>query len=120
MDNNGWLDMSTCPIAEKPEDARYIIVWHIFQGAMVYSTLRAHENRFNAYWREPPTEWIDPYDRLPSKEDADNQSCILVIDRYSDLRMWGWSRVEKPSDVQKWAPCPAPPNNYHELRLSAD
>ena len=36
MGNNGWNDISTCPIAESKEDARYIIVWHVFQGAMVY------------------------------------------------------------------------------------
>ena len=120
MGNNGWNDISTCPIAESKEDARYIIVWHVFQGAMVYSTLKARENRFNVYWQEPPTEWIDPHDRLPTEEDADPQSCILVIDGHGDLRVRGWHQVEKPSDVRKWAPQPAPPDNYRELRANAD
>ena len=87
---------------------------------MVYSTLKARENRFNVYWQEPPTEWIDPHDRLPTKEDADPQSCILVIDSHGDLRVRGWHQVEKPSDVRKWAPRPAPPDNYQELRANAD
>ena len=120
MGSNGWKDISTCPIAESKEDARYIIVWHVFQGAMVYSTLKARENRFNVYWQEPPTEWIDPHDRLPTKEDADPQSCILVIDSHGDLRVRGWHQVKKPSDVRKWAPRPAPPDNYQELRAHAE
>lgn len=120
MDNNGWKDISTCPFAVKPEDARRIIVWHVFQGVMVYSTLQARENRFNVYWQEPPTEWIDPHDRLPTAEDADPLSCILAIDSHGDLRVQGWHQVEKPSDVRGWAPCPKPPYNYKELRKNAD
>ena len=64
MGNNGWKDISTCPIAESKEDARYIIVWHVFQGAMVYSTLKARENRFNVYWQ------ADGVDR-PTRQAAD-------------------------------------------------
>lgn len=119
MDNNGWLDMSTCPTAESADKARRIIVWHVFQGAMVYNAFQARENRFCVYWREPPEKWIDPHDRLPTVEDADPQSCILVIDKYGEMRMRGWHQVQTPEDVQGWTPRPEPPDNYKELRATA-
>lgn len=120
MDNNGWKDMSTCPIYESASQARRIIVWHVFQGAMAYNAFQARENPFCVYWQEPPENWIDPHDALPTENDADSQSCILAIDKYGDLRVRGLHQVEKSSDVQKWAPCPKPPDNYKELRKNAD
>lgn len=119
MDNHGWLDISTLPVAQSREDARKIIVWHVFQGAMVYSTETARDNRFNVYWQEPPETWIDPHDRMPTQEDADALSCILVIDRYGELRVRGWRQIESPDDVRGWAPRPEPPDNYRELRENA-
>lgn len=119
MGNNGWKDISTCPVAESREDARTVIVWHVFQGAMVYSTMSAKANRFNMYWREPPDTWIDPHDRMPTREDADALSCILVLDRHGEIRVRGWQQIETPEDVRGWAPRPEPPDNYRELRESA-
>ncbi len=123
MDRNnpghGWKSMDTCPAAAEKKDARTVIVWHIFQGAMVYSTMHAHDNRFNAYWQEPPDRWIDPHDRLPTQKDADPKSCILIIDKYGEIKTRGWHQVEKPEDVRAWAPRPEPPDNYRELRAEA-
>lgn len=119
MSNNGWKDISTCPTAEKPEDAPRVIVWHVFQGAIVYNAAKVRDNRFNVYWQEPPETWIDPHDRLPTKEDADEQSCILIIDRHGELRVRGWHQVQSAEDVLKWAPRPDPPENYRELRRTA-
>lgn len=116
MDNHGWMDISTCPVAKSRKDARTVLVWHVFNGTMVYSTLNARENRFNMYWQEPPETWIDPHERMPTREDADDLSCILVIDRYGDIRVRGWRQVETPEDVYRWAKRPEPPDNYRELR----
>ena len=119
MASNGWMDIATCPRAERREDARRIIVWHVFQGAMVYSTLNAHQNRFNVYWREPPDTWIDPHDWMPTVKDADPQNCILIIDNHGELRVRGWQQVETPDDVRAWAPRPEPPEDYQKLRQAA-
>ena len=119
MDNNGWKDMSACPTYESAEEARRIIVWHVFQGAMAYNAFQARKNRFCACWQEPPTEWIDPHDRLPTAKDADPQFCILVIDKHRELRMRGWNQIQTPEDAKGWAPCPKPPENYKELRENA-
>ena len=120
MGNDVWMDISTCPVTTDPKEARKIIVWHVFQGAMVYSTMTARENRFNVYWREPPETWIDPHDRMPTQEDADALSCILVIDKYGEMRVRGWRQIETPDDVFGWAPRPDPPENYRELRIIAE
>lgn len=120
MDNNGWKPISTCPVAESAKDARYIIVWHVFQRVMVYSTLNARANRFNAYWQEPPVEWIDPRERLPTKEDADAQLCVLAIDTHNDVRVRVWNQVHTDDGVRGWVPCPAPPDDHDELRRNAD
>lgn len=95
MGNDGWMDISTCPVTTDPKEARKIIVWHVFQGAMVYSTMTARENRFNVYWREPPETWIDPHDRMPTREDADALSCILVIDRTGTCASGDGSRLKR-------------------------
>ena len=119
MDNNGWKDMSACPTYESAEEARRIIVWHVFQGAMAYNAFQARKNRFCACWQEPPTEWIDPHDRLPTAKDADPQFCILVIDKHGELRMRGWNQIQTTEDAKGWAPCPKPPETYKELRENA-
>ena len=120
MDNNGWKDISTCPCGDKPEDARMVLVWHVFQGFIVCSTRDAPENRFNVYWREPPEEWIDPHDRLPTKDDADEQNCVLIVDSHGEMRVTGWHQIQDTESAMKWAARPEPPSDYKILRRTAN
>ena len=119
MDNNGWKDISTCPIYDCASQARRIIVWHIFQGVMAYNAFYARENRFCVYWREPPENWINPREALPMEKEADSQSCIIAIDKHGDIRVRDWRQVQATGDIKGWVPCPPPPDNYKELRKNA-
>ena len=117
METNRWKDIDTCPAAAEKQDARKILVWHIMQGAVVSDTFQARDNKFNAYWRELPYEWVDPNDRLPGKGDADSLNCVLLIDKFGELRMTGWHQV-KTDNARRWSPAPEPPADAAELRHS--
>lgn len=119
MNNNGWLDIALCPTTEAAGGDRFIIVWHIFQGVMVSSILRARENRFNVYWQEIPDYWIDPADRMPTSADSDVLNCVLAKDQYGHMRMKGWHQIVQNGDTKGWQPCPDPPGNASELRRNA-
>lgn len=116
MASDGWMTMDSLPVPEKKEDARKVIVWHVFNGAMVYDTMHARNNRFCVYWREPPTEWNDPREKLPTAADADPQGCLLAIDRFGELQVRGWHLIQNAHDARAWARRPEPPKDYKELR----
>lgn len=120
MDNSEWKSMSSLRADESKGDARPVIVWHIFQGAMVYYERRdALLNRFCAYWTEPPATWNNPRKRPPTEEDADELSCVLGIDDYGKMRVRSLRDAQNGNGVRLWARIPAPPKDYLFLRKNA-
>lgn len=122
MGGNGWREMFSCPTAKQKLDARAILVWHTFQGVMVTDSFHARECRYNAYWQEIPNRWIDTRKRQPTEWDADVQRCIIVLDKYGDIRMRGWHVVADASarEYPAWMPPPKPPEDYKTLRKNAE
>lgn len=120
MGNNGWLDIQSCPIAEKPEEARPVLIWHVFQRVMVTNTQKAQDNRFNVYWQEIPESRIDAAIQPPTRRDADPQNCVIIRDKWGEIHMRGWHLVAEMAEGVFWMPPPGPPDNYQELRDGAD
>lgn len=120
MGNNGWLDIQSCPIAEKPEEARPVLIWHVFQRVMVTDTRKARDNRFNVYWQEIPEGWIDAAIQPPTRRDADPQNCVIIRDKWGEIHMRGWHLVAEMTEGVFWMPPPGPPDDYQELREGAD
>ena len=116
MDSNEWLELSANPA----EDERPVVVWHVFQGVMVVRAANLRKNRFNTYWMEVPDGWIDPNDRLPTREDADTQNCVIVRTTHGDVTVRGWHQVGQNGEIVQWMRPPKPPDNYRELRMNAD
>ena len=115
MSNNGWRELDACP-----ETGR-ILVWHVYQGVMVVDAEAAKKNRFHAYWQKVPESWIRTADRLPDKADADAYDCVIVKDKWDDIRMIGWHQVPAMAcEIVSWQSMPVPPNDYMELLRSSD
>ncbi len=57
--------------------------------------------------------WIwrrtDEGERLPTKEDADEHNCVLVMHAYQGVMVTGWFNVERNRFVYAWARCPKGP-----------
>lgn len=113
MENNGWKPLSTLP------KAGTILVWHVYQGVMVTTAERATENRFNKYWREVSDAWIYPHERAPEQRDADVYNCVIVRDKWDDVRLMGWHRFPS-TEIAAWQSPPGPPSDYLQLLKEAD
>lgn len=42
-----------------------------------------------------PDQWIDKHDRLPKKEDADAQGCVLVWDALNGVKVAGYQNTQQ-------------------------
>lgn len=91
-----------------------ILVWHVFQGAMVIPICKIRSNHFYAYWREIPNKWVATDERAPTAEDADMYNCVIATDSNGAVRMTGWHQIHTPSDSAKWQTPPDPPPDYKE------
>ena len=60
--------------------------------------------------------WIPVAERLPEKQDADPQGCVLVWHMYNGSMMMQWHLVRSHGTVTHWAPAPTPPPGYEALR----
>lgn len=118
MRTDEWKGMASCPTAAKREDARPVMVWHIFQGAMISDTYHAKDNRFNVYWRDLPREWHNPRVHAPTAADADSLHCLPVIDRQGTLRMAGLHQAQD-GNIRLWSACPEPPPDARRLSEEA-
>ena len=119
MASNGWLDIESCPTAEAPEEIWPVLVWHVFQGAIVSDTKNARENRFNVYWQEIPDGWISLSERLPTQEDADPLNCVIIRDKWNEIHMRGWHLPGNRSEYVAWMTPPKPPENARAMRDEA-
>ena len=115
----GWRDMSSCPRAADGK-SRVVLVWHVYQMCMVYDCEKARRNRFVVRWQEIPDEWIQLSERPPESRDANPLGVVIVKDRHGDIRLRGWHQTNRESGVTEWMPTPDAPDDYLQLRESAD
>ena len=54
------------------------------------------------------SEWISAAERLPTKEDADAQGCVIAWHRYNGVMVTGWHQFGRNQFYTHWAP-PLPP-----------
>ncbi len=94
-----------------------VIVWHVYNGAMVVKREYAIENSFFSHWREIDNEaWIDARKRKPTRDDADEYGCVLSQNKWGEASVAGWHRFEREPYLVAWQHMPDPPDNYRELR----
>ena len=116
--DNGWIDLSTSPIAAGDGP---VIVWHVYQGAMVCRREDVAFNRFFSHYREIDAGgWIDTTERKPTRNDADAQECVISQNKWDEISMAGWHRFESENNLTRWQRPPKPPVNFRELRDKAE
>lgn len=116
--DNGWIGISDRPIAAGDQP---VIVWHVYQGAMVCRREDVASNRFYSHWREIDTgAWIDTAERRPTRNDADAQECVISQNKWDEISVAGWHRFENESSLIRWQHPPEPPANFRELREKAE
>lgn len=115
MNNDGWKDFKDHPVTEAKH--RRILVWHVFQGALVCLTRFVESNSFNVRWRELPEDWIKTSDRLPDQEDADFFNCVIARERTGAVYITGYHDVTERV-FEAWQRVPDPPKDYKELILN--
>ena len=115
MDHDAWIDLRERTPAEA--DGEYVLMWHIYQGAIVEPRERYNSNRFYSHWRPMPTDgWIDARERRPTAADSDVWQCVLSRHAVYGFKVTGWHQFEVDRYCTHLMPTPGPPSNHHELR----
>jgi hypothetical protein len=111
-----WRPIETLKTTPNEDDARQILVWHVYQGVMVSDTKRARRNPFHAYWMEIPNWWIDTGNRLPEEKDSNAQKCVLARDSWGDCYLRRWDYLDGSQRAAAWQRTPDAPPDAKELR----
>ena len=78
------------------------------------------KNSFNVYWMRIEDgivwPWINAMEKLPAKEDADAQNCVLSLNGHGEISITGYHQFGWNSGLLYWQRLPAPPSDYKELR----
>lgn len=102
-----WQEMRDGPPAE---DERKILVWHVFQGAMLTKAEAWRENRCYTHWQEVPEDgWIAAEERRPEPWDADEYNCVLALDAHDGPKITGWHQFRSRKELTHWQRTPEPP-----------
>lgn len=111
---NGWIDLRECV----PDDTEEkILVWHVYQDALLISSRLYRQNRFYVYWQPIPQDgWTETDKRQPEREDGDTQGCVLAKHRIFGYRVTGWHQVRTVGGYTCWRSLPAPPENHRLLK----
>lgn len=103
------------PTQDDGDQNGYVFAWHAFNGA-VLARWNRFENRFFAYWMPVDSIallWINTAERMPEKEDCDEQECILALCADRGLAIVNRHLIGK---YAAWQRLPAPPDDYRALR----
>lgn len=105
------------PGAADGDDGK-VLVWHVFQGAMLCRWDCVRENPFHTHWMTvwDAADWIDAKERLPDASDADEWQCVLAWHEDDGTRITGWHQFEADRKLAAWSRLPCPPEGYRELR----
>ena len=119
--NNGWIHRkSRLPSAEDGDSTGKVIVWHIYQGAMLTRWDDYTKNPFNVSWMRisdwTTTPWISATETMLTKEDADTLNCVLARNKGGDISITGFHQFTCNNDLTHWMKLPVPPSDYRELR----
>ena len=119
MERNAWIDLRKRKPAKR--DGEFVLMWHVYQGAMVERRQQYRSNRFYSHWRPMPTEgWIDARERKPTIADSDVWHCVLTRHEIDGFKVTGWHQFDVDRYLTHWMPTPEPPPNYRELRNSIE
>jgi len=113
--------LGSWPREEGPRAAagEVLLIWHVFQGAMLCRAEDLRENRFFRYWQHIPREgWILSEERRPARADADGNRCVLAEHYDWGLKITGWHHFSTDPRWYLWMPTPEPPEDYRQLRTS--
>ena len=102
----GWTDRRK---QEAPPDAERVLVWHIYNGAMVMRT--NDMNELITHWMYLPTEdapWHDTKTDRPTQGDADETGCVIGMDCDKRIRVVGWHQIgaKGAAHYEKWMRIP--------------
>lgn len=113
--NNGWIPLAD----QKPTEAdgETVLMWHAFQATMPEKPEDWHRNRFYVYWQPvPEIGWTRTAERMPERQDADENNCVLAKDADGRVKVTGWHQFEHNPYLTRWMRTPAPPDDRKELR----
>lgn len=95
------------------DEAGHVIVWHMYQGAMLAHWQHC-DNSFFLYWMSAreyisARAWIKAMEKPPDECDADAQGCVLVRDSHSEVRVVNRHLVCESRTFKYWLSLPGLP-----------
>ena len=105
-----WTGIENSPLEAGLDPESEILVWHVYQGALVEKCARYRANQFYTHWaRINNRAWISTAERRPGPDDTDVQNCVIARDRWGNVSVVGWHRFEIGNEFVQWQHPPAPP-----------
>ena len=99
-----WIDKNTRQPTARSADAHgRVLVWHAYNGMMVFTPRDARKNRFVTHWTPTPRDgWVDVQERLPTDNDADNHRCVLALHEIDGIMLAAPDRVRSNRQFTHW------------------
>lgn len=115
-----WIALREKPpiISDARGKKQQIIVWHIYQGAMVDKFCRARFHTHYTHYTKVPDNmalWNNAQEKLPQESDADIYGCVLAIHKYDGLKVTGYHQIKPQSGYTHWMKLPDAPEDAKEV-----
>ncbi|MBP3541847.1 MAG: hypothetical protein J6K72_08585 [Clostridia bacterium] len=109
-----WIGRTKkAPTHEDGDKTGLLLAWHQYHGAMLARWDEFSENSFHSHWMRLSDldcmPWVDAVDRPPTKEDCDQQNCVLGRTDDGELQVTGWHQFGPGSRLKEWKRLPDAP-----------
>lgn len=114
-----WRELRRDPphIADARGDNQQILVWHIYQGAMLEKFCRARWHSHLTHYTSIPAgaKWTKTTERMPEAGDADAYSCVLAYHVLEGAKITGWHNIAHDRYYTHWTKLPEPPTDAKQV-----